>query len=90
MPLVVVLAGVALVMPNAAALALSRHGRTAGTAAAVLGAARFLLGSAVAPLVGVLGNGAGAVALVMTGSLVATLVFVVASGARLRRFAAFR
>ncbi|WP_245743488.1 multidrug effflux MFS transporter [Lentzea fradiae] len=79
-PLLVAITGIALAMPNAAALALSRHGSAAGTAASVLGAIRFGLGSAVAPLVGVLGNdstatavvmaGGGAVALLLSGRLV--------------------
>lgn len=76
-PLFVMLAGLALVMPNTPALALSRHGEAAGTAAAVLGAIQFGLGSLLAPLVGLLGNDGTAVAVVMTGATtVAFLAFV--------------
>ncbi|WP_199434621.1 multidrug effflux MFS transporter [Qaidamihabitans albus] len=71
-PLFFVMAAVGFVLPNAPALALSRHGEAAGTAAAVLGAAQFGLGALVAPLVGVLGNGGPAIAITMTcGSAVA-------------------
>ncbi|GAB3047950.1 multidrug effflux MFS transporter [Sediminivirga luteola] len=67
LPLFCMLAGVSLTVPNVTALALSRHGEAAGTAAAVLGAAQFGLGAAVTPLVGVLGNDGLATAAVMTG-----------------------
>ena len=61
-----------LVLPNAPAVALSRHSEAAGTAAAMLGAAQFGIGAAVAPLVGVLGNSEFALAVVMlVGSAVA-------------------
>ena len=55
-PVWAILAAMGLVIPNAPALALSRHPDAAGTAAALLGAGQFGLGAAVAPLVGVLGN----------------------------------
>ena len=63
-----------LVIPNAPAVALSRHPDAAGTAAALLGAAQFGLGAAVAPLVGVLGNNEIALALVMTAGMVIALL----------------
>lgn len=56
--------------PNTAALALSRHGESAGTAASVLGTAQSLTGAVMAPLVGVLGNDARA----MTGLIAALIV----------------
>lgn len=65
-PLFLLLAAVGFVLPNAPALALSRHGEAAGTAAALLGAAQFGLGAAIAPLVGVLGNDGPAMAITMT------------------------
>ena len=58
----VVLAAAGLALPNAPALALSRHGEAAGTAAALLGAVQFGVGAVAAPLVGVLGNGSVAMA----------------------------
>jgi DHA1 family bicyclomycin/chloramphenicol resistance-like MFS transporter len=52
--LVVSLAGLAI--PNTPALALTRHGEAAGTAAAVLGCVQFGVGAVVAPLVGAFGT----------------------------------
>ncbi|CAN5587560.1 multidrug effflux MFS transporter [soil metagenome] len=65
-PVWVILGAMGFVIPNAPAVALARHPDAAGTAAALLGAAQFGLGAAVAPLVGVLGNDERALALVMT------------------------
>ncbi|MFI5893471.1 multidrug effflux MFS transporter [Actinoplanes sp. NPDC051513] len=70
-PLWLVLATVGLAMPNAPALALSRHGETAGTAAALLGSVQFGLGALAAPLVGILGVGAVAMAVVVFGGMLA-------------------
>lgn len=70
-PLWLVLAAAGLAFPNAPALALSRHGETAGTAAALLGAVQFGVGALAAPLVGVLGVGATAMALVVAAGMVA-------------------
>ncbi|MHA3020023.1 multidrug effflux MFS transporter [Mycobacterium sp. BMJ-28] len=71
-PVWLILAAMGLVIPNAPAVALSRHTDAAGTAAALLGAAQFGLGAAVAPLVGVLGNNEFALASVMVvGSSIA-------------------
>ena len=73
-PVWAILAAMGLVIPNAPAAALSRHPDAAGTAAALLGAAQFGLGAAVAPLVGVLGNDQVALSIVMAaGALVALL-----------------
>jgi DHA1 family bicyclomycin/chloramphenicol resistance-like MFS transporter len=69
-----------LVIPNAPALALSRHHEAAGTAAALLGAGQFGVGALIAPLVGVLGNDEVALALVLaigvTVALVALLLVI--------------
>lgn len=56
-PLTVLISAIGFSFPNAPAVALSRHGKTAGTAAAMLGSAQFTIGGLIAPLVGVLGNG---------------------------------
>jgi DHA1 family bicyclomycin/chloramphenicol resistance-like MFS transporter len=77
-PVWTILAAMGLVIPNAPALALSRHKESAGTAAALMGAAQFGLGAAVAPLVGVLGNDEVALALVMTVSVLIALVALMA------------
>jgi DHA1 family bicyclomycin/chloramphenicol resistance-like MFS transporter len=81
-PLLFLLAAVGLVLPNAPALALSRHGEAAGTAAALLGATQFGLGALIAPIVGVLGNDGPAMALTMTGGI---LVAWLALGATMVR-----
>ncbi|MDT5134373.1 MAG: transporter, family, multidrug resistance protein, partial [Mycobacterium sp.] len=65
-PVWAILASMGFVVPNAPAVALTRHPEASGTSAAVLGAAQFGLGAAVAPVVGVLGNNAIALAVVMT------------------------
>lgn len=79
-PVWLMLATVGLVIPNAPALALSRHPDAAGTSAALLGAVQFGLGAAVAPLVGVLGNDEFALALVMAVGAVIALFALVAMG----------
>jgi DHA1 family bicyclomycin/chloramphenicol resistance-like MFS transporter len=59
-----------LALPNAPALALSRHGESAGSAAALLGAVQFGVGAAVSPVVGLLGNDAAAMGTVILAALV--------------------
>ena len=54
--LFLVVASIGLVSPNATALALADHPRNAGAASALLGTSQFLLGAAVAPLVGLAGE----------------------------------
>ncbi|MGB3486098.1 MAG: multidrug effflux MFS transporter [Mycobacterium sp.] len=76
-----ILAAIGLVLPNAPAVALSRHPEAAGTAAATLGAAQFGVGAAVAPLVGVLGNNEIALAVVMATSVTVALVALLAVSA---------
>jgi DHA1 family bicyclomycin/chloramphenicol resistance-like MFS transporter len=80
LPVWAVLAAMGFVIPNAPAVALSRHPDAAGTAAAMLGAGQFGLGAAVAPLVGVLGNDELALAVVMTAGAVIALVALLAVG----------
>src|SRR3954451_11247803 len=80
LPLWAVLFAAGLALPNAPALALSRHGEAAGAAAALLGAVQFGVGDAVSPLVGLLGNDALAMGtVVVVGLLLAltVLLFVV-------------
>ncbi|MDA3649459.1 multidrug effflux MFS transporter [Saccharopolyspora indica] len=73
-PLWLVLGAMGFVLPNAPALALSRHGEAAGTAAALLGAGQFGLGALIAPLVGLLGNDGPAMAITMTGGAAVALL----------------
>ncbi|SDS18711.1 multidrug effflux MFS transporter [Microlunatus soli] len=56
-PIFALLAACGVSAPNAAAIALSRHGENAGTAAALLGSAQFVIGGLATPLVGLLNNG---------------------------------
>ncbi len=79
-PVWAILAAMGLVIPNAPAVALSRHPDAAGTAAALLGAAQFGLGAAIAPVVGVLGNGEVALALTMTAGMVIALLALLLVG----------
>lgn len=67
-------AALGFVTSNASALALSRHGERAGTAAATIGFLQAGLAGAVSPLVGVLGGDAVAMTSVMLGSVVVALV----------------
>ncbi|NNH08209.1 multidrug effflux MFS transporter [Cellulomonas fimi] len=77
-----ILALVNFVPPNASALALSRHGEIAGTAAAFIGASQAGVSGLVSPLSGLLGGDAVAMAAVMVGSsLLALLVLALATPA---------
>jgi MFS transporter, DHA1 family, multidrug resistance protein len=72
-----VLASAGLALPNAPALALSRHGEAAGTASALLGAVQFGVGALAAPLVGALGTGAVPMAVVIvTGMILSVTVLL--------------
>jgi len=68
-----VLAFQGLIPANASAIALSRHGERAGTAAAVIGAVQSGVAGLVSPLVGVLGGDAVAMSWVMLGALACAL-----------------
>jgi len=76
--LVLVVASIGLIAPNATALASADHPRTAGSASALLGLTQYAIGATVAPLVGVAGTGSALpMALVIaTCSLVAIIAFV--------------
>jgi len=77
-PLWFVVAAAGLSFPNAPAIALNRHGEAAGTAAALLGAAQFLIGGLIAPLVGALADGTPApMAAVILGASVLALALLV-------------
>ncbi|MBW0137385.1 multidrug effflux MFS transporter [Pseudonocardia abyssalis] len=73
----VVLFTVGFALPNAPAVALSRHGEAAGTAAALLGAVQFGIGAVISPVVGVLGNDALAMGTVVAGGLFLALVVLI-------------
>lgn len=76
-PLWTVLFFAGLMLPNAPAVALNAHGETAGTAASLVGAVQFGVGAAISPLVGVFGNNALGMSIVMFGGItLATVVLV--------------
>ena len=72
-PLWLVLATIGVALPNSPALALTRHGETAGTAAALLGATQFGVAGLIGPVFGVLGLTAVAMAAVIAGCLALAL-----------------
>jgi MFS transporter, DHA1 family, multidrug resistance protein len=76
-PLWAMLFASGLALPNAPALALSRHGESAGSAAAMLGAVQFGVGAAVSPVVGLLGNDAAAMGTVIVTALLLAIVVLV-------------
>jgi DHA1 family bicyclomycin/chloramphenicol resistance-like MFS transporter len=80
LPVWTMLAMLGFVIPNAPAVALSRHHEAAGTAAALLGAAQLGLGAAIAPVVGLLGNNEIALSVVMTAGVAIALAASLASG----------
>lgn len=75
----IMLGAVCFVLPNAPALALTRHGEAAGTAAALLGSMQYAVGAVVAPLVGLLGNTDTALVASMTVCLAVALVTMFAA-----------
>ena len=88
-PLFVLLSMVGLSMPNIPGLALARHGRSAGTTAALLGATNFGVGALSAPVVGALGTATAVpmAAVMLVSATAALLVFVLV--ARPHRMPAF-
>lgn len=73
-PLWLTLGLIGLLNPLPTALALSRHGEAAGTAAALLGSARFVIGAGAAPIVSLLGNDDVSIIAVMTAALAGSLL----------------
>jgi DHA1 family bicyclomycin/chloramphenicol resistance-like MFS transporter len=77
-PLALVVAAAGLSLPNTPALALTRHGEAAGTAAAMLGSVQFGVGAVVAPIVGLFGSTSAApmgVVMLAVTLLAAALMF---------------
>lgn len=86
-PIWLMMSLLALTFPNTPAIALSRHGEAAGTAAALLGAVQSGTGGLAAPLVGLLGTSSALpMGLVMAGcfGLAVLVVTVVVTPAGLR------
>jgi MFS transporter, DHA1 family, multidrug resistance protein len=80
-----VLAMVCFAPPNASALALSRHGEIAGTAAAMIGATQAAISGVVSPLSGLLGGDAVAMAAVMVGAAASALLVLAVATPAYRR-----
>ena len=66
-----VLAGQGLIFPTIPALAMARYGATAGSAAALLGAAQMGVAALAAPVVGLLGTDALAMSVTVAGGMLA-------------------
>ena len=71
--------------PNAGALALSRYGDRAGSAAAIIGALQAGIAGTISPIVGVLGEDGVAMATVILGVMVLTLMVLAAGTSAYRR-----
>jgi MFS transporter, DHA1 family, multidrug resistance protein len=80
-----VLAFQGLIPANASALAMSRHGEIAGTAAAVIGAVQSGVSGLVSPLVGVLGGDVVAMVTVMLGALMLAIAVLAIATPAYRR-----
>ncbi len=73
-PMFVIVSSLAFVLPNSTALALADHPEVAGTASALLGTGQFIIGAAVAPVVGAAGtDSAVPMAVIMTVVALAAL-----------------
>ncbi|WP_430867830.1 multidrug effflux MFS transporter [Demequina aurantiaca] len=74
--LFLVVSPVGLIMPSVQVTALASHGKEAGTAASVIGAANFGVAGLLSPIVGVMGISVASMGIVMVGALlVAHLTF---------------
>jgi DHA1 family bicyclomycin/chloramphenicol resistance-like MFS transporter len=78
--LLLVVGAVGLSAPNATALALADHGRTAGAASALLGLLQYVLGAMAAPLTGLGGSRTGVpMAVTMLSAAVVALICAVST-----------
>ncbi|GAA4416955.1 multidrug effflux MFS transporter [Georgenia halophila] len=84
-PLFLLISVNSLLMPNASALALSKHGERAGAAAALVGSLQAGIAGTVSPLVGALGGNGAAMATVMLGTVLTALVIVAVATPAYRR-----
>jgi Bcr/CflA subfamily drug resistance transporter len=75
-PVLLMLAVMGSVLPNAPAQALADYGSVAGTASALIGGVQFAFAAAAAPVVGLLGNDALAVASMMAFAAPAAFLLV--------------
>ena len=84
-PLWLLMSATMILPANATALALSRHGERAGTAAAFLGSLQSGLAGVVSPFVGFLGGDAVAMATVLTTVLAAAFILLALATPAYRR-----
>ncbi|UNX54149.1 multidrug effflux MFS transporter [Georgenia sp. TF02-10] len=87
-PLWLLLTVNSVIPPNASALALTRHGERAGAAAALVGALQAGVAGVISPLVGVLGEDAAAMSVVILGAVLAGLAVLALTTPAYRRGAA--
>jgi DHA1 family bicyclomycin/chloramphenicol resistance-like MFS transporter len=86
--LVLVVGAVGLVSPNATALALADHARTAGAASALIGLLQYVLGAVASPLTGLGGSRSDApMALTIAGASLVALVAALLTARRSRHTA---
>ncbi|HEY6737924.1 MAG TPA: multidrug effflux MFS transporter [Actinopolymorphaceae bacterium] len=84
-PLFVMMTSIGLILPNSGALALNRHPRSAGTAAAMVGMSQFVVGSLAGPAIGAFGAGTATpmVVVIAVGAAgMATIVLLAARRAK--------
>lgn len=89
-PLFFMLSMVGFTLPNVPILALANHGRSAGTAAGLIGASNFAFGAMIAPLVGAMGTSSAVpMAAVMVGATAGSLsaILLVVDHAKVGRHA---
>lgn len=78
-PLFVFMTACGFTMPNVQVLALDRHGKAAGTAASIIGAANFGVAGLISPVVGWLSHDAGITATTMASVMVGCSVIGILS-----------
>lgn len=83
--LFLILSLVSFTPPNASAIALSRHGERAGTAAAFIGALQAGVAGVVSPMVGLFGDDAIGMAAVMAGAAAGALLVLALATPAYRR-----
>jgi len=74
-PLFLIVTSLGLILPNSGALALNRHPKSAGTAAALVGMSQFVVGGLAGPIIGVAGtDSAVPMAVVMASGILGVVV----------------
>lgn len=84
-PLWIVMSGVMFLPANATALALTRHGERAGSAAALIGSMQAGIAALISPVVGFLGGDARGMAVAMLGALAIAFAILASATPAYRR-----